>query len=341
MLGYTAEEMIGKNTPSIIHDAEEISIRATELSSIFAEEISGFETLVAYARRDSYESREWTYVHKSGRKFPVQLVVTPITAPDGNITGFVGIAADTSEQKAAEEARVKFMELEAKNRELEQFTYIASHDLQEPLKTISNFSGILSTQYNDKLDDSGKQILSYISESAVRMTDLVKGLLFYARIGNERKLEEVDFNEVVQNVCHDLASSINEKKVQITVAKLPVLPAYKLEINQLFQNLLSNAIKFCKKDTQPIIHVHAKVIEKAWEFAVQDNGIGIAPKDREKAFILFRQLHNRGEYAGTGIGLAYCKKIVALHGGSIRIEDAPEGGTIFYFTINPNQYEET
>jgi len=266
--------------------------------------------------------------------------IRPWHNTDGSIGGILMFSLDITKTKAAEEARIKLLELEAKNRELEQFTYIASHDLQEPLKTISNFSAILNTQYSDRLDDNGKQILNYISESAVRMTELVKGLLFYARIGSERKLEEVDFNEAVKNVCKDLASAINEKQAQINVATLPVLPAYKMEINQLFQNLISNAIKFCEKDKQPIIHIHAKAIGKSWEFVVQDNGIGIAAKDREKAFVLFKQLHNRGVYAGTGIGLAYCKKIVELHAGSMRIEDATNGGTVFYFTINPIQYEE-
>jgi PAS domain S-box-containing protein len=257
---------------------------------------------------------------------------------DGDIGGVLMFTMDISEQKAAAAAREKFLELEAKNRELEQFTYIASHDLQEPLKTISNFSKLLNEQYSNNLDESGKQILSYVAESAQRMTELVKGLLFYARIGSERKLEQVDFNEVLHNVCQDLTSAIKEKQAHINFASLPVLPAYKMEINQLFQNLISNAIKFCDKSKQPIIQITAHQAGKGWAFSVQDNGIGIPAKDREKAFVLFKQLHNRGVYEGTGIGLAYCKKIVELHGGNILITDAPNGGSVFQF-INPIQYE--
>ncbi len=339
MLGYSASEMLGKQTPAVLHDAAEVKTRALALSQLLNEPIEGFEVFVALARKSGYDSGEWTYIHKNGRKFPVQLVVTPIRSHDGSISGFLGIASDITEQKAAEAARAKFVELEAKNREMEQFTYIASHDLQEPLKTISNFTSILNQRYQSQLDESGKQILTYLNESATRMTELVRGLLFYARIGTERKIEKVNFNEVVSNVCKDLSSAIAAKQAIIKADKLPELPAYRIEINQLFQNLISNAIKFCEKGKSPVISISAKAVEHGWRFSVQDNGIGIPEKDREKIFLLFRQLHNRGVYEGTGIGLAFCKKIVALHGGNIKIDDAPGGGTIFSFTINPAQYE--
>ena len=164
--------------------------------------------------------------------------------------------------------------------------------------------------------------------------ELVKGLLFYSRLGKARKLEHVDCNELVKNVIDDLGLMIAESKAEIKVGKLPTLNAYPVELTQLFQNLIINAIKFRKADMPLEINISAKKKYDKWTFAVTDNGIGIEDKNREKIFVIFQRLHDRHEYNGTGIGLAYCKKIAELHNGSIWVESTYGKGSTFYFTID-------
>ena len=335
LLGYSAEEVIGKESPALFHSLQEVEERGIELTEEFGRVIKGFDVFIEFARQGKYESREWTYIRKDKSLFPVQLAVTAIKNMSGDISGYVGIATDVTERKQAEESAKRYAQLEAKNNEMEQFTYIASHDLQEPLRTVSSFAALLNRDYGDRLDDNGKQYLHYISQSTGRMTELIKGLLFYARIGRERKIELVDCNQLVAAVKEDLHLSITQTNAQITVSDLPVLEAYKMELTVLFQNLIGNAIKFRKKDVAPIVNISAKKINGIWTFKVSDNGIGIERKNKEKVFILFQRLHNKREYEGTGIGLAHCKKIVELHNGSIWIESIPGQGTDFYFTLAP------
>jgi signal transduction histidine kinase len=223
--------------------------------------------------------------------------------------------------------------LQTKNQELEQFAYIASHDLQEPLQTISSFADLLEKLYKEKLDERAVIYLGYLSQSTARMRSLITGLLEYARIGREKQLEQVDCNKIVQDVIHDLDATITESKVTISIHSLPSLEAYPVELKQLFQNLISNAIKFRKKEVPLKIIIEAKEEDNYWTFSVTDNGIGIDEKFHEKIFIIFQRLHTRSKYEGTGIGLAYCKKIVELHGGKIWVESNPTVGSIFYFSI--------
>jgi PAS domain S-box-containing protein len=340
LLGYSADEMIGKQKPSLIHIEEEIIQRGKELSNLFGRPISGFDVFVEYAKQGKHESREWTYRRKDGTTFPVQLVVNAIKNEMGEITGYVGIATDLTEQKLIEENRLKYAEIDAKNKELEQFTFIASHDLQEPLRTISNFAGLLSKQYAGKvLDENADKYLHYMIQSASRMKDLITGLLYYSRIGKERVLEIADCNLLINEVLADLTIAINESGAQITVNKLPQLHIYASELKQLFQNLISNAIKFNKPGNIPQISISAQKVNGIWQFAFKDNGIGIEPVNFEKIFIIFQRLHNKSEYEGTGIGLAHCKKIVELHNGKIWINSAINTGSTFFFTINTHPDE--
>lgn len=223
--------------------------------------------------------------------------------------------------------------LQIANKELEQFAYITSHDLQEPLRTILSCSEFLLNEYNDKLGGNGEKYLGFILESSKRMRELVTGLLDYSRIGNEKKEAQIDCNRMVADVLVDLAEAIKECNSHIHIQQLPVLNAYPTELRQLFQNLVSNAIKYRHKDVEPQIHIKAEEQSKHWLFAIQDNGIGINELDKEKVFIIFKRLHNRNEYEGTGIGLAHCKKIVELHGGKIWVESTPGIGSTFYFTV--------
>ena len=207
--------------------------------------------------------------------------------------------------------------LQNQNKELEQFTYITSHDLQEPLRSLISFSELLEKEFSDKLDGNGAIYIDFITKSSKRMRALVKGLLDYSRIGNNKELVETDCSQIINDVQDDMTSIIQESEAKITIDTLPVLKCYPTEMRQLFQNLISNAIKFRKKDSIPEIKISVTENQNNWIFSVQDNGIGIDQKDIQKLFVIFKRLNNRDEYEGTGIGLAHCKKIVELHGGTI------------------------
>ena len=224
-------------------------------------------------------------------------------------------------------------ELEFHTREIEQFTYIASHDLQEPLRTLTNFAQLIQEDYAGKLDDDGNKYIDFIYSSAGRMRELVKGLLEYSLLGKERVMTMVDCNKIIGEVISDMADTIQSSKAEITVQELPLLNGYETELRLLFQNLIKNAIKFHKKEIHPEIKISAERRQDEWIFTMKDNGIGIEENDREKIFIIFRRLHNRSEYEGTGIGLAHCKKIAELHGGKIWVESTPGDGSNFIFTI--------
>jgi PAS domain S-box-containing protein len=223
--------------------------------------------------------------------------------------------------------------LQNQNKELEQFTYIASHDLQEPLRSLISFSELLEKEFIGKLGENGEFYINFISKSSKRMQLLVKGLLDYSRIGREKNLVEIDCNQIMKDVLTDMIITIKESNAEITVSDLPQLKGYETEIRQLFQNLVSNALKFRKKDVAPKIEIFAQKREDDWLFSVQDNGIGIEENNKQKLFVIFKRFNNREEYEGTGIGLAHCKKIVELHGGTIWADSKFGEGSTFYFTI--------
>lgn len=223
--------------------------------------------------------------------------------------------------------------LQNQNKELEQFTYVASHDLQEPLRSLISFTELLEKEFIGKLGENGEFYINFISKSSKRMQQLVKGLLDYSRIGREKKLVEIDCNKIVSKVLTDMTIAIKESNAEITISDLPNLKGYATESRQLFQNLISNSIKFRKKDTVPKIKIFAEKRTDDWLFSVQDNAIGIDESNKHKLFVIFKRFHNREEYEGTGIGLAHCKKIVELHGGTIWADSKLGEGSTFNFTI--------
>ncbi|MDF2192279.1 ATP-binding protein [Paraflavitalea sp. CAU 1676] len=224
-------------------------------------------------------------------------------------------------------------ELERKNKELEQFAYVASHDLQEPLRTTTGFVEALRKQYKGRLDDHADKYLDYIAQSAERMKTLIKDLLDYSRIGREKLFVPVHCNNLLAEVKADLDTVIQESKAVITVGELPVVHALPTELKLLFQNLISNSIKFRRAGVAPVIHIDVQADKASWKFSVKDNGIGMDPGYQDRIFIIFQRLHTRQDYEGSGIGLAHCKKIVELHGGSIWVDSVPGQGSTFYFTI--------
>ena len=267
---------------------------------------------------------------KDGTEFPVEISLSPLKS-EGLVLSTV---RDISKNKEQEEALRKYSILEAKSKEMEQFTYIASHDLRQPLLTILNYIKIFDEDYADKLDEEGKFFLQSISSAATRMDNLIRGLLDYSRLSRMKQLELVNCNETLQAVLADLGSMIHPANAKVTSHELPVINAYPLELSQLFQNLLANALKFKKKDVPAEVNISATKVEGGYCFEFRDNGIGIEAKDLEKIFIIFQRLNTIEEYEGTGLGLAYCKKIVELHHGQIWVESKPNQGSSFYFTIN-------
>ncbi len=230
--------------------------------------------------------------------------------------------------------------LDAKNKELEQFAYIASHDLQEPLDTISSFIGLIAEDYGDSFDDVGKESLTYIQDASCRMKNLINELLQYSRLGKNKEYTNVDCQAVLDDLKVVLQSVLEEKRAKINISNLPIVKGSEIELGLLFQNLISNAIKFMKPNTIPEIHISCiqktdvkDVSKKFWQFSVKDNGIGIPQEHKERIFAIFQRLHSREEYQGTGIGLAHCKKIVESHGGDIWLDSEQRKGSTFYFTI--------
>lgn len=241
--------------------------------------------------------------------------------------GFIGSGIDITEQKEIQQ------ELQAMNKELEQFVYVASHDLQEPLRTVTSLIGILHDHHGEDLSESGKRSMRYIKEAAGRMSDLIKGLLDYSRIGRNRALSKIDCQAVVTNIQADLQSSIEESGTVMQVGNLPTVNGYETELRLLFQNLISNAIKFRKKEEPLQVQISANMRGDNWEFSISDNGIGIAPEHQTRIFEIFQRLHTRSEYEGTGIGLSHCNKIVELHRGTLSVKSTLGEGSTFHFTI--------
>jgi PAS domain S-box-containing protein len=273
---------------------------------------------------------------KDGSHYWTESSVIPLKTKIGSIKEFMSIQLDITKRKEAEELLAsKYVKtLEQKNQELEQYSYIASHDLQEPLRTITSFSDILFNEYNDKLDDNAKQIFSFIKQATGRMSSLIKNLLDYSRIGYQEELTKIDSNQLLKDISSDLSALISQTNTVIEINELPIINGYPTVLRLLFQNLLTNAIKFTEKGVDPIIKINAIKKKEFWEFSIKDNGIGIKKEYQNKIFAIFQRLHLKEEYEGTGIGLAHCKKIVSLHGGEIWVKSTYGKGSTFYFTIS-------
>ncbi|MGB6064687.1 MAG: ATP-binding protein [Desulfomonilaceae bacterium] len=247
-------------------------------------------------------------------------------------TSELGIANERLRNEIAERKRTA-IELERSNAELQQFAYVASHDLQEPLRMVSSYVQLLERRYRDKLDDDADEFMAYAVDGAKRMQGLINGLLKYSRVGTHVKaFESVDCETVLDKALANLRMLLAESGAQVTRDPLPAVNADFTQLLQLFQNLIDNACKF-RDDESPQIHISARLAHDQWLLSVRDNGIGIDPEYAERIFVIFQRLHNRGEFPGTGLGLAICKKIVERHGGKIWVEPQNSKGTTFCFTI--------
>ncbi len=239
----------------------------------------------------------------------------------------------TRRETAEEELKRTVADLKRSNAELEQFAYVASHDLQEPLRMVSSYMQLLSRRYEGKLDSDADDFIGFAVDGAKRMQTLIQDLLVYSRVGTRGKLfESTNCEDVLTQVLANLEVTIDEGDAVVTHDSLPTVVADSSQLAQLFQNLIGNAIKFKGEDV-PRVHVTAERKGGEWKFSVADNGIGIDPEFFDRIFVIFQRLHGIGEYSGTGIGLAVCKKIVERHGGRMWVESEPGQGATFYFTI--------
>ncbi len=244
-------------------------------------------------------------------------------------------------QRTQKSLAEKVEELARSNRDLEQFAYVASHDLQEPLRMVAAYTQLLAERYRGKLDDQADKYINYAVDGAARMQSLIHDLLAFSRVGRqETELKNTDCNEVVGDAMKDMQTAITESGAMIHHENLPWLQANSSQLNQVFRNLIGNAIKFHGTET-PVVHISAEKHETDWIFSVTDNGIGISPEHAKNIFTIFNRLHTRTEYPGNGIGLSICKKIIERHGGRIEALAREGGGSIFRFTLPVSRPGET
>lgn len=242
---------------------------------------------------------------------------------------------DISELKKAENKIVQLTgQLENLHAEVEKFAYIASHDLQEPLRTITSYLSLLEKRYKDKLDKDANEFIHYAMDGSVRMRNLINSLLYYSRVNRIKPFELIDCNTMLDETLDTIDSYIKKNKATIISSELPRMQGDKVLLSELFQNLITNAIKFKQDETPPVIEISVAKKDNQYIFAIKDNGIGFEQKYAPKVFEVFQRLHSREKYEGAGMGLAICKKIVERHGGSIWAESTKGKGSVFYFTLN-------
>jgi PAS domain S-box-containing protein len=319
--GYRAEEILGRHF-SCFYTAEDIAngIPAMELAEV--------------TRSGRFEQEGWR-VRKDGSQFYSNVVITALRDKTGQLRGFGKIARDITERIRTEEHQAKAAtELKRSNDQLEQFAYVASHDLQEPLRMVASYTQLLAKRYKGRLDSDADEFIAYAVDGCNRMQSLIRDLLAYSRSGGDgRALREASGNAALQEALTNLRGAIEDSGAIVTHDPLPNLVTDETQLVQLFQNLVGNAIKY-HGPAIPLVHVSAMQSgDREWIFSVRDNGLGIAPQYFERIFIIFQRLHGKHEFEGTGIGLAICKKNVEQLGGRIWVESQVDNGSTFYFAL--------
>lgn len=339
IFGYSEEEITGKNINRLVpgsmfeeHEGSLINSSKTNKNNI------------------NDKGSELTGLHKDSREIPVYIAISEVTLHGKR--SFTGVIHDISDRKRAEYAMQQRNEaLEISNRELQDFAYVASHDLQEPLRKIRAFGDRLRSKITDRVDEKSLDYLTRMLNAAERMQVLISSLLSYSRVTSQAKpFKPVNLTEIVSGVISDLESRIEDTNTKIKIESLPVLEADSLQMRQLFQNLIGNAIKFQREDIPPVILIKAeklpaKILEQKlvdfWKITIKDNGVGFEDKYAKRIFEVFERLHNRTNYEGTGIGLAVCRKIIERHHGSITAQSTPNEGTLFTIILAEQQVQKS
>lgn len=321
LFGYRREELIGQSVEWLVPER----FRGHH-PAFRAEFHTRPEARAMGAGRDLYALK------KNRDEVPVEIGLNPIETEQG--IAVLSVIVDITARKKAEAAlEAHARDLARSNEELEQFAYVASHDLREPLRMVSSFVQLLDQRYGDRLDDDAREFIRFAVDGALRMQALIDDLLTFSRVGTRgNPFVPTDMKQVIDQVLRDLQLAIADSGTEIVHKSLPTVMADETQMVQLFENLIANAIKF-HSARQPRICISAEKKADAWEFAIEDNGIGIDPKFAARIFEIFQRLHTREEYPGTGIGLAVCKKIVERHGGRIWVASQPGQGATFYFTL--------
>ena len=321
--GYAKEEVVGRNCRFLQgqdHDQPDLDA-------------------IRQAIRDGTEGRaELRNYRKDGTVFWNEFYIAPVRDSQGTLTHFIGVQTDITRRKNQEaELARKTEALAQSNAELQQFAYVASHDLQEPLRMVASYTQLLRKRYQGKLDDDADEWIGYAVDGADRMQRLIRDLLEYSRVGSENQSFEItECERIWQHVMRNLSASIRDHHANVTHDPLPTIYANPTLLTQVFQNLIGNALKF-QGSSPASIHVGATALSDGWEFFIRDNGIGVPPDQRDRIFAIFQRLHGRSEYPGTGIGLAICKRIVEKHDGTIWVDSEPGKGSTFYFTVKTSR----
>jgi PAS domain S-box-containing protein len=320
--GYRRDELVGQKVKSIIPEG-------------FAERLlaDGLRSVEDALAQQIGTGIELTGRRKDGSDFPIEIMLSPLESAEGILV--TAAIRDITERKKSEQHLVKTVrELKRSNDELQQFAYVASHDLQEPLRMVASYTQLLAKRYKGRLDSEADEFIAYAVDGSNRMQGLIQDLLAYSRAGtNGKALREVSSEKALKDALSNLRATIQECGALVTHDSLPAITSDDTQLVQVFQNLVGNAVKYRSAEV-PHVHVSAtKNGGKDWIFSVRDNGLGIDPQYFERIFVLFQRLHGREQFKGTGIGLTICKKIVERLGGRIWVESQPEKGSIFYFSL--------
>jgi len=321
LFGYTRMELVGQSVDILV---------PSELQGPHRQHRARF--FAAPNHREMGAGLDLMAVRKDGSQFPVEVSLSPLEGMHG--TSVTAAIRDISERKqAAQQLAEKMVELRQSNEALEQFAHIASHDLQEPLRMVASYTQLLAKRYKGRLDADADEFIGYAVDGTQRMKRLIQDLLLYSRAGRGGPAPQtIASSDALQEALFNLKTAIEESGAVVSFDPLPPVVAVELQLVQLFQNLIGNAIKY-RGERAPRIHVAATTAETEWIFSVADNGIGIDPKYFDRIFVIFQRLHGRGEYEGTGIGLAICKRVLQQQGGRIWVESEPGVGSTFYFAL--------
>ena len=324
--GYSRDELVGQKVTNII------PVGFAE--RLIADDLRTDEEALA---QQIGTGIELTALRKDGSEFPIEIMLSPLESAEGILV--TAAIRDITVRKAAEANLLQMVdELNRSNEELGQFAYIASHDLQEPLRMVASYTQLLSRRYKGQLDADADEFIAFAVDGASRMQRLIEDLLSYSRVVTKgTELSATSSENALNQALLNLRLALAESGAEVTHDTLPIVMADEMQLVQLFQNLVGNAIKYQSNGT-PRVHISAvRTAPRLWRFAVKDNGIGIDPQYFEKIFGMFQRLHRRDEFAGTGIGLAICKKIVERHGGTISVESQPGEGSTFRFALTGSE----